>query len=124
MIIPAYFNMFPGQGMVMFKVTPCVKWRWGCIPTIRMRVDFGVSLCSPRDVYDTSYGKDLAENRIYAFLEGRDNLVRRGLAGSWTMARKPWLEALDNRREQEVLYEIWAANFPIKLPFTWERMVN
>lgn len=116
--------MFPGQGLVVFKVTPYVRWRWYCIPQIRMRVDFGVSMCSPLDVYDPEYGRILAEERLHAFVNGRTNLAERRLAGTWTMDREPWLAVMDARCEREVLFGIWSENFPLILPFTWDRMVN
>ncbi len=122
--IAVYFSMFPGQGMAMFRVTPCVKWRWGFIPSVRIQVDFGVSLCSPYDEFDFDHGKNLAWDRLEAFLDGRVRLRERGLAGSWTMGPKDWTEVVRKKREQEFLLETMVNNFPIRTPWTWERLVN
>ncbi len=121
--IPVYFDLFPGQGMAMFRVSPCIKWKW-FIPVVQVRVDFGISLCSPRDVFDFDEGKTRAYNRLQAFIEGRENLRERGLAGSWTMSPNDWYEVLRMKCEQEFLFDTLMRNFPITRPWSWERMVN
>lgn len=121
--IPVYFDFFPGQGMAMFRVSPCIKWKW-FIPVVKVRVDFGVALCSPRDVFDFDEGKTLAYNRLEAFIEGRENLRDRGLAGSWTMSHKDWNEVLRAKREQEFLLDTLVDNFPITRPWSWEQVIQ
>lgn len=121
--IPCYFDFFPGTGMAMFRVTPCIRWRW-FIPTVRVRVDFGVALCSPRDPFDFERGKNLAWDRLEAFIDGRESLVERGLAGTWTMSAKNWTEVVRMKREQEFLLETLVDNFPITRPWSWEQVIQ
>ena len=119
--IPVYFDFFPGQGMAMFRVTPILKRRWF---RTAIRVDFAISLCSPRDEFDFEVGKNLALDRLDAYIDGRKNLRERGLAGTWTMRLEDWQKVAIARREQEYLLETMTNNFNVERPWGWEKVIQ
>lgn len=81
-----YFELPPGRVTVAYTVTPRLAPGWrGFLGRLEARVDWGVALCGPNDVFDPEVGMGLAEARRLLHLEGRRSLVSRGRAGTFTL---------------------------------------
>lgn len=121
-VVPFLFT--PGAGVATFRVTPSIEWKFLIFPKIRIRIDWGLSLCSPEDRYNEEFGADLAAERMQDHIEGSNQFSKRSLAGRFFVKWKDWNQICTERKEAEFCMGVLVNNSLIRKPWSWDRYVN
>ena len=118
-------NHFPGQALIAYRVTPVFRWGWlGLFFRPKVRVDWGVALCSPEDTFDEELGCDLAEQRLDAYIDGRERIAKRGFAGTFYF---PWKDYVEMERQGSVascVLQVFEEVPLVYVPKRWAKLVN
>lgn len=116
------FRLGPGAGCIVFRATPYIEWKW-LWPKFKVRVDWGVSLCSPADDWNQEYGLDLASWRLQDHSEGY-KIKGQVKSGTFYVKHKEWNQLLFENNHVEACCDVVFGNDLVETPWSWHRYVH